>query len=316
MGLATRSVVVGLFCVLGVGCGGKPASLPAAADYRLSERADLARRLLDAGDHLAAQRVFDTDLDANPRDAGLLCQYVRFLFLSRDPAYPNFIQSPLHKGGGFYWVEGVAKRAIGIAAGLDPKCKPYLVDVALGAFAERVDRAAGEGRGLIGHGRTLFNHEEGRETYYSGFALSMVEVCFTALECDPARAARWVATYDRLTQRYVQLGKPASAMMLGNLTGDLAQAGKGPEDFKRANRAFLDALAAYIPDGENDWVKDAADAYPSCFRDELLAIMDGGAIDPTFQKLERELERRGVAVPRPDRRNPANLRAPTGAAPR
>src|SRR5262249_31780546 len=126
----------------------------------------------------------------------------------------------------------------------------------------------------------------------------------------------WTGEYAKLTDRYVKAGKVASGMMLGNLLGDLEQGGKGPEDFRQANKAFLEALGHYKPDGSYDWVREAADAYPECFREELLVIAGGKDVDPLFAKLEAELKARGVTIPRPDARQRRDREFPTGAPPK
>lgn len=254
-------------------------------------------------------------MDADPGDASLLCQYVRLLILSTDPAYRNFIQSPLHSDGDFYWAEGVARKAAEIAAGLDPQCREYLAEVILASFAERLESALEEERGFIGQGRTLHDVSAGRYRYYRGVELSMVEVCFQSPKLSPEIAKRWVGRYTQLTDSLVKKGKVASAMMLGNLTGELIQGGPGTEDFKLANKAFLESLEFYQPDGEYDWIEEAAEAYPACFRSELLETQSGKIVDPLFDQLRKELESRSVPIPQASETSPRNLSAPTGAAP-
>ncbi|MCX6880064.1 MAG: hypothetical protein NTW21_40615, partial [Verrucomicrobia bacterium] len=138
-------------------------------------------------------------------------------------------------------------------------------------------------------------------------------ICWDAIKLDPATAKIWAPRYKDLMQIAVKRGKVASAMMLGNLYGDMLQGGKGAEDFKMANQALLDALAEYREDPSYDFLQVAVDSYPICFRDELLG--NTNTSDPQFSKLQATLAAHGVTIPRPTRETPHDLCFPTGAAP-
>ncbi len=274
------------------------ASEPAQArgrDYPLTDKAQAVKRLLDAGSFDAAEQVVHRSLEETADDAGLYCQYVRFLILSRDPASPGFIQTPLYRDADHYWATGVAQQASNIATQLDPGCKAYLASLILSAFAERLEKTLEAGRGCIGPGEFLYNPETGGERFAPGTETSMINICWSALSMLGAQG--YTERYEALTERFVRAGKVVSAMMLGNLTGDLHQGGSGDEDFKRANRAFLDVLSHYEPDGIRDWLTDAADSYPQCFHDEMARTESGVVVDSAFAELKSALEARGVEIP-------------------
>jgi len=232
-----------------------------------------------------------------------------------DPAYPNFMQSPLIPGNEFYWAQGIAKDAGKIAAGLDPKIKPYVTDVILRAFATRLLEAIEEGRGFVGHRRFLFSVSEGKLKNYGGISLSMVETAFQAVSLSTETAARWIKTYTRINSKLVAMGKVASAMMMGNLIGEMSQNSKQTSDFVLANRSFLDASKNYKPDPDYDWIHEVSEAYPLCFRSELLEIQNGSAIDPRYQEVISVFKKFGMRPPEASVELPKNLAAPTGMGP-
>lgn len=313
---AIRRVARSCLCLLPIlsacflaGCHPSPgrASLP------LSEDAARAARLLDAGSYDAATEVLKESLGRSKTDPGVLIQYARCLILSRDPAYPNFILSPLVADGRYYWAFGIAKNAVKLAIELDPECKAFAADVVFHAFEKRAIAAFEEGRGCIGQPQSMYYPETGMSRRASGLELSMINIAWSAIETDAATALAWVPRYQRLVDIAVERGKVASAMMLGNLCGDMRQGGRGAEDFIRANRALLDSLEHYQPDPQHNFLQASADEYPACFRDELLA--DAAAIDPLFAKLENKLAEHGVSIPRPARETPRTLVFPSGAPP-
>jgi hypothetical protein len=217
------------------GCGG-------GRSYPLSAKAKQAERLIDADSFEAAHNFFLNELSQSAGDVGLHCQYTRFLIASRDPAYPNFIQSPLHPDHSHYWAEGVAQRAATIAHQLDPDCAGYLATLILETFAQRMEASLAEKRGCIGHGQFLYTPETGRSQYFPGPQLSMISICWKSLELAPDIASTFAGRFDRLTEDFAKLGKVATAPMLGNLAGDLRQKGEGDKDFQSANRALIAAL--------------------------------------------------------------------------
>ncbi|MCX6878951.1 MAG: hypothetical protein NTW21_34845, partial [Verrucomicrobia bacterium] len=224
--LVARSPFISGVCSLAVmlatsasltSCGRAPGSV----SHKLSDEAARAGKLLDSGSCSAAAQVLDESLAKSKTDAGMLCQYARCLILARDPAYPNFIQSPLFADGEYYWACGVSQRAVTLAAELDPDCKPYLADLIFQAFEKRTKTVFDEGRGCIGTPRDLLLPESGQFRRFSGIELSMINICWDAIKLDPATAKIWAPRYKDLMQIAVKRGKVASAMMLGNLYGDM-----------------------------------------------------------------------------------------------
>lgn len=275
----------------------KPA-LVSVSGYRLSSNAARARDYLDNEAFETAQQFFRQTLPTTS-DAGLACQYVRFLLLSRDPAVSGFIETPLRKSDANpgWWAAGIASQAFQLAVEIDPKCKSYLADLVFESFARSAEAMLKEKRGIIGISQVMYLPELDRLVTHRGSELSMINLCWSALSLDSAAGKRWCDRYERIMTGYVKLGKVASAMMMGNLVGDLKQGGKGAEDFHTANKAFCEALDHYVPDGPYDWVQEAADAYPECFRDELLEINSGAAMSPGFADLKSRLARYDVAIP-------------------
>lgn len=280
-------------------------SKPRSADARR------AAELMEAGSVGGALQVLEDSLGRSSADAEVLGQYARCLILARDPANPNFIQTPLVKGGEHYWAAGVAADAADKAAELEPSLKPELARSIFHAFHQRVKTALADGSGCIGVPRDLYFPETGLAQRCSGISLSMINLCWKAIGFDPEAAREWSHDYEILAGEAARRGKVASAMMLGNLAGDMRQGGKGSEDFRMANAALLDALQHHVEDPSHDFLRDVVEAYPDCFRDELLG--DEGRNDPLFGKLCAELASRGYRIgsPGPVSRGPFA----SGAAP-
>jgi hypothetical protein len=298
--------VLSLLAASQVGCAAKSqvsAPPPRGQAYRLSEKAQKVAGLIDQGSFGAAEQLFRSYLASDPGDAGLYCQYARYLILSCNPAYPGFVQSPLRSDGGYYLATGVVDNALQAAVQLDPKCAPYLTDTVLRSFEQIARQQLREGSACVGAGKLLHNFSTGDDFYAEGTEISMLNVCFEAAKTDPATARSWGPTFETLTRAYAEAGKCATAMMMGNLTGELIQvrddgAMKGPEDFKRANAAFLEALKNARGEDVRTWAKMAAEAYPGCFQEEMTELERGGNPDPGFAVLEAALAKLDVRIPR------------------
>lgn len=291
-------------------------SQPGAVAYPLSAIAQKAKRYLDEASYEAAEQLFWQEFPRNPSDAGLCCQYVRHLILSRDPATAGLTQTSMKSDTEFYWsVPGLAAEAADLASQLDPRCRTYLADLILESVAVRVRENLDMNRGCVGEAQMLYYPTLDRHRLVPGTELSVINIGWRAIALDATRAQRWAGRYQSLADQSVRIGKVATAMMLGNLTGDLRQRGQGVEDFRHANRAFLAALDNYDPDPQYDWAQEAADAYPDCFRDEMLGLNPGRDIDPLFPALEKRLAGFGVAIPRPTRETIMDRLIPAGAAP-
>lgn len=277
-------------------------SIPEAPSYRLSAKAQKVAALIDQGSHDAAHQLLRAYMNDDPSDAGLCCQYVRHIVLSCNPAYPGFIQTPFTSDGGYYLASPVARNAIKVAVQLDPKCAPYLVDTVLRSLEVAARQQLMAGSGCVGQPQLLHDPTTERVWIASGIEMTMINVGFDAAMICPAVASRWVKAYEGLTEDYAKAGKVATAMMMGNLTGELAQVGgdgsmKGPEDFKRANAAFLEALNYDHSTDVREWAECAANAYPDCFREELQAIQQGSNPDANFAVLQKRLREMDVLIP-------------------
>lgn len=255
--------------------------------------------LIDQGKFAAAEAVLREELRDHPRDAGVHAQFARYLVLTNDPSYPRFVQSPYFSDARILAL-GVARRALHTASELDPGRRSELAATVLSAFERRAREAAAAGRGCIGEVRALENVETGEQGFYDGINTSMIEVCWDAMALDPQRARAFAPAMLELASTYARLGKPASAMMFGNLGGDLAQGGVGTRDFVEANRWFLASLEHAGDDDVRTWGALAANAYPTLFRDELLALRRGGeVVDPRFETLVGALARYDIGIGEP-----------------
>jgi hypothetical protein len=268
------------------------------ASYSLSESAEKVAELLDRGAYTSADRLFDVYLNQYPSDAGLLCQYVRFLILSYDPQGVNYITSPILPGDSYLPVS-VFSKAFTMAGEFDPECKSYLADVTFRAMSECFRREEVQ-KGLISISTGLWTTDD--------FAHTMILCGWDALKADPKIGKKWAPEFSALARRFAELGKVSSAMMLGNLAGDLMQGGKGAEDFRQANAMLLEALRhdseltnPSTPEEKKiaaDSMKAIVNKYPICFGEELrgeLGPVD--EVDPRFQELQKEFRKRcGVGV--------------------
>ncbi|MBK6734057.1 MAG: hypothetical protein IPG61_08180 [bacterium] len=290
------------------------ASAPQVA-FVLSPAAKEVRDLLEARSYAAAERCLDGLLQAETPDAGVYAMYARYLVESSDPAHPGFILSPMAPDDR-YWALGLAAEAVEVSAGLEPGIKPFLCDEIMGALALATSRAFSEDRGCVGASRVLYDARAGDYRIYLGGDMTMLNIGWTALRCDNERASTWVPRFRDLLARSIERGKPVTAMMMGNLIGDMIQGGTGSRDFEEANMAFLRSLTNFVPDPEVDWLNEAAALYPDCFREELLAIVAGGTSPDSFVRLKVALASRGHEIPMPSATATRNREYPTGVDPR
>lgn len=248
------------------------------AQYALSKKSREIENLLDRGATAGAERLLNVYLNSDPGDAGLLAQYARFVIMTQPPSGVSWMTSPLDTSGRFRPLYIVANAA-STARDLDPDIRPYLAEVLLSAYEQTSRAALDRGEGVISD-PVLF---------MTSFEASLANIGWWAMEFDAARAERWSTPFESLAAQAARNGKVASAMMLGNLAGDLKQRGEGDQDFRLANKYFLESLrnVRSSPDQSKlTWTRVTLKAYSTLFADELAAIERGSLPDPNYNAIQ------------------------------
>ncbi len=247
------------------------------AKYALSAKAREIEKLLDRGATSGAERLLSIYLNSDPGDAGLLAQYARFVILTHPASGVSWIASPLDTSDNFRPLYIVAKASM-TASDLDPDIRPYLAELLLSSFEGASRTTLDRGEGVISD-PVLF---------MTPFEASLANVGWVAIECDAERAERWSKPFEALAAQAARNGKVASAMMLGNLAGDLMQRGEGDQDFRLANKYFLESMknVGTAPDqAKLNWIRVTLNAYSTLFADELAAVTRGQPSDSTYDEV-------------------------------
>ena len=253
------------------------AEKPAVPKYALSTKANEIKGLLDRGAWTGADRLFASYLDAAPADAGLLAQYARFIILSQPLTGDKYILTPLVKQD-LYLSAAALGDSIGAAGDIDPEIRNYLAGVILESLEQAVAKTLDAGSGVVGPGVAFIA---------SGIECTLINAGWRALELNPAIGPEWAPHFEVLAARAASMGKVSTAMMLGNLAGDLSQAGQGGADFRLANKYFLQAIQASSPidDEMRGFIRRNMEAYPTMFKEELAAVARETLKDANYDEI-------------------------------
>lgn len=270
----------------------EPSVTPGAA---LSPPATEISALLDKGRYNAAEMLFKTYIPEKPSDAGLYCQYVRYLIEAFDIGDDPFIASPI-KTDDKYRTSFLVIQAIGLASEFDPQVKPYLADIILKGLYDHIHRHAERGETYI---RSASELTGGRTLLERQFQAMLgggnkVLLAWEAIKLDAGIGKTWAGKYEGLVPLFIKSGMPASAMWTANLSGDLSNGADETSnvDFERATISFLRAL-----DTRNSKAADiniASAIYVSVFDKDIKRVFSGR--DVNYVRLISAIKREGGNV--------------------
>ncbi|MEB3272134.1 MAG: hypothetical protein VKJ44_10910 [Synechococcus sp.] len=270
--------------------------------------------LLDQGSYNTATGLFHKLLSDHPEDARLHVEYVRYLLLSSDLAYSGNIDTPILRDGR-YWAAGVAQEAGKRATQLDPDCRDQLADAIHTTLLSRIGQALDKNKGIIGEPGGFFYPRPNAAAMETGFASSMINLGWLALEVSPRRSRSFLDRYRQRMEQAIAKGKVATAAMLGNLLGDLEKGDlSGDLDFAYACDAFARSLANFQPSQDSDWIAHTIHIFQDIFKPDLQQAGPASGPEPLI-RLRQELHSRGytlLANSGPDYGLPEG---PTGTAP-
>jgi hypothetical protein len=270
--------------------------------------------LLDQGSYNAADGLFNKLLNDHPEDARLHVEYVRYLLLSSDLAYSGNIDSPILRDGR-YWAAKVAEEAGKRATQLDPSCKEQLADVIHTTLLSRIGQALDNNKGIIGEPGSFFYPRPNAAAMETGFASSMINLGWLALEVSPGHSGSFLDRYRQRMEQAIAKGKVATAAMLGNLLGDLEKGDlSGDLDFAYACDAFARALANFQPSQDSDWIAHTIHIFQDIFKPDLQKAGSASGPEPLI-RLRQELRSRGYTLVAESSSAYGLPEGPTGTAP-
>ena len=270
--------------------------------------------LLDQGSYNAADGLFNKLLSDHPEDGRLHVEYVRYLLLSSDLANSGFIDSAILRDGR-YWASHVAEEAGKRATQLDASCRDQLADVIHTTLLSRIGQSLDQNRGIIGEPGSFFYPRPNAAAMETGFASSMINLGWLALEVSPGRSGTFLNRYRELMEKAITKGKVATAAMLGNLLGDLEKGDtSGDLDFAYACDAFARSLAYFQPSQDADWIAHTIHIFQDIFEPDLQKA--GSTSGPeALIRLRQELHSRGYTLVAGSGSAYGLPEGPTGTAP-
>lgn len=248
--------------------------------------------LLDKGHYNAAEALFKTYIPETPSDAGLYCQYVRYLIEAFDIEDDPFIASPI-KPDDKYRTSALVIHATSLASEFDPQVKPYLADIILKGIYDHIHRHAERGETYIRSateltgGRTLLERQF--QAVLGGG--NKVLLAWEAIKLDASMGKTWAGKYEGLVPLFIKSGMSASAMWTANLSGDLSNGADETSnvDFERATISFLRAL-----DTRNSKAADiniASSIYVSVFEKDVKRVFSAREVN--YARLISTIKREG-----------------------
>jgi hypothetical protein len=251
--------------------------------------------LIDQGSFNASEGLFQRLLRDHPDDSRLHIEYIRYLLLTSNPAYPGNIASPIIPDER-YWVVDVASEAARRGGQLNPDCKPIVASTIHEALITRIRKTLQAGEGIIGEPGSFYYPRPNSNAIQSGLSSSILQLGWVALEASPRTSAEVLDRYRQLMELAVEKGKVASAAMIGNLLGDLEHGDTtGDLDFEYACDAFARALNQHKPDPNADWIQHTIDIFRDVFRADLDRYAAGSGPE-AMMRLEQQLRSRGYSL--------------------
>ena len=234
--------------------------------------------------------------------------------LTSNLANSGNIGSPILKDG-LYWAGHVATTAAKRASQLDSSCKDLLADVIHATLLGRINDALDRNSGIIGEPKGFFYPRPNAEAMETGFASSMIQLGWVALEMSPGRSKKMLDGYRQAMERAISKGKIATAAMLGNLLGDLEKGDtSGDLDFIYACEAFARSLEHFEPSSESDWIGNTIHIFQDIFLKDLQQASPASG-PSSLISLEQKLGKRGYSLFSGSGPSFGLQEQPTGAAP-
>ena len=254
------SSIVGLAFLLLVvlGCP-KPNSSDRPYSFSLKSRE--ISNLLDEEKYEAARLLLKSYIPQEPNDAGLYCQYVRFLAAGYKIEDNPYLSTPLFPPNGEASATELIKESAKIAVQLESENKEWITDTILKNLYLQVKNRAESGEGYISYSNP-----------------GLIYAAWTAIEIDAETSKNWADKYKALIPYFAKSGKISSAMFTGNLAGDLA-GGKNNsgQDFTEATKAFK--LAVESTNRDQKTVQDAWYLYVRLFEKKCKQALENRESD-------------------------------------
>jgi len=255
----------------------KPAA-PVSAPWSvsLSSEAKEVASLLDKESYNAADTLLNKYIQNKPNDAGLYCQYVRFLISAYDFSQDPFISNPIRTDDK-YRVFAVAQQAAKLAVEFDPDVKSYLAEIILKEIYDEV-----------------YDHAQNKQGFLSPNTGSndRIDLAWAAIEYDPKVAKKWAPKYESLVPVFINKGMPGSALWVANLASDLGTEAQGDMDFEKATQAFKATIARDNYDPKS--VEPAIDRYLNVFADDCKRVLNSN--NANYIGLLKTLRSKGISL--------------------
>ncbi len=254
-----------------------------SASYSFSKEAREVAQLIDDKKFIAAEKLLNAYVPDHPNDAGIYAQYARYLMASDVIASNPFLANPIRTDDKYKRTYLIAD-SMATAAELDEASRPYLAEETCRIIYNKMKEEIDANNGFMTD-MTISNY-----VYGSGTP-GLESLIWEAIKLDKERVMEWAPRFEDCIADFARLGKISSAMMLGNLVGDMKTGADplGDEDFRLATTSFVRALQAGTATKED--TESCRSMYNSLFKSEVEA--GGSRAGEAFQELQTALDRTG-----------------------
>lgn len=266
----------------------QPENAPLAIGISLSAEAQEVSDLIDKNNWESARQVLYGYLRNKKNDAGLYCQYLRYLLSYHDILDLEVKDTPLEvppldRGDGFsgiryyYRISDLTETTAKTAVQLAPQTKSWVADTIFRETYERIKERADKGLGYL------------PDSYFPEEEVLRTQILWTAIEISPDAAKRWANQYAELVSIFNNSKATRSATWTANIVGDMRTNSNGDSDFIGATKALREGLEMLKPDGGDPDPRNAIRLYLSAFAKDAERFYRSG--DPEYKDLILQVKR-------------------------